>query len=207
MNRPNVESLKRELRRSFAALRDGLTPAERAEKSALLCEAVAREALLPLESKAGRPLVVCAYGAFRSEADPSGVREWCRGRGHLVIAPRVREDGEGMELRTVASPADWAPGRWGVPEPNPERTAPYPMDGPIDVVLVPGLAFDFRGGRLGYGGSYYDRLYAEREEAGANAALWLGFAFGLQKVGKLLPKEPHDLPLGGLATEDGILWF
>ncbi|CAM3639473.1 5-formyltetrahydrofolate cyclo-ligase [Cohnella lubricantis] len=237
MYRSQDEELKRELRRIVSARRDELTAVQREELSTRLAEAVRSEALVPLERRPGRPLVVCVYGAFRSEADPSAVEAWCRSRGHLVVAPRIRDDGEGMELRLLAQAEDWKPGRWGVPEPDPARTELYPLDGPLDAVLVPGLAFDGYGGRLGYGGGYYDRLYAERaaklaaataqaratseaeppsaSAAGAGSAaaseapgtLWLGFAYEIQKIDSRLPQEPHDLPLGGLATDAGITWF
>lgn len=357
MERPSVETLKRERRALLSARRDELAPREREAKSSLLCDAVARDALVPLERGASGPLVVCVYGAFRSEADPAGLAEWCRRRGHIVIAPRVLRSGEraaipsdqaiqngggrtsipsgqdssndeerttipfaqdssnageratipsdqdhtndrgravipssqvslnggdigttfadrgtlssrdngtffldrrslnqgdngtasadsstlsrgdsgtkaskreplsegdkgislsggdiGMELRKIDSPADdWTPGRWGVPEPNPAATEPYPISGEIDVVIVPGLAFDRKGGRLGYGGGYYDRLYAARRAAApepSRRTLWIGFAYARQvEEEEELPKEPHDLPLNGLATEEGIIWF
>lgn len=213
LNGTEADERKRELRAAAGYRRESLPPEGRAERSARLCGAVVRDALEPLAGKAGRPLVVAVYGAFRSEADPSAVADWCRRHGHRVVAPRVRERGEGMELRTIESPSDWRPGRWNVPEPDPDRTALYPADAPLDVVLVPGLAFDAQGGRLGYGGGHYDRLYAERRMAvaaahdGRDETLWIGFAFDAQRADQPLPQEAHDLPLSGLATEAGMLWF
>lgn len=197
---------KRQWRERFRAARDALPPEERARRSRQLCEAVLREALEPLAAKLARPLTVCAYGAFRSEADPEGIAAWCAERGYRIAATRVRDDGGGLELRAVASRADWKTGRWGVPEPDPQRCPALDPGEPVDAVLVPGLAFDRQGGRLGYGGGYYDRLYAARTSAG-QASLWIGFAFELQVADDPLPKERHDLEMDGLATENGLIWF
>ena len=209
MNAPGAEASKRARRRELAAERDRLAGGRRAELSAQLCRKAVREALKPLTEKRGRPLTVCVYGAFRSEADPAELADWCFRHGHRVVTPRIREDGDGMELRIVASPADWRPGRWNVPEPDPAKTAVYPLGEELDVVLVPGLAFDSAGGRIGYGGGYYDRLYAQRRAAArsADGTLWLGFGFAFQRTPDALPREPHDLPLDGLATEEGVSWF
>lgn len=200
-----MESVKAELRKTMAARRDALPPEERADRSARLCGAVIREALDPLGMRLGRSLTVAVYGAFRSEADPAAVLAWCASAGHRTVAPRIRADGGGMELRIVASQADWQTGRYGVPAPDPLRTAPLPPDERPDVVLVPGMAFDRRGGRIGYGGGYYDRL-AEAIGPG-DLPLWIGFAYELQIARQALPAEPHDLALHGLATENGLTWF
>ncbi|MDI4644198.1 5-formyltetrahydrofolate cyclo-ligase [Cohnella hashimotonis] len=193
------------LRKAMAVKRDALTPYEREARSRRLCDVVVAQALQPLGLKLGRPLTVVLYGAFRSEADPAGVLDWCVASGHRAVAPRVREDGSGMELRIVASSADWRPERYGVPSPDPLRTEPLAADVRPDVVLVPGMAFDRHGGRLGYGGGYYDRL-AEALGPGS-LPYWIGFAFALQLSGQVLPKEAHDLALHGVATEEGLIWF
>ena len=111
-----------------------------------------------------------------------------------------------MELRKVETLSDWIPGKWGVPEPDPRRTLLIEGTQPLDVVLVPGIAFHIQGGRLGYGGGYYDRLYAERQRSGNDETLWLGFSFAAQVVPERLPVEPHDLRLSALATEDRVVW-
>lgn len=193
------------LRKAMAARRDALTPDEREARSRRLCDVVVAQALQPLSQKLGRPLTVVLYGAFRSEADPAGVLDWCVAAGHRAVAPRIREDGGGMELRVVASAADWRPERYGVPSPDPVRTEPLDAGERPDAVLVPGMAFDRQGGRLGYGGGYYDRL-AEAIGPG-RLPYWIGFGYALQLSDEDLPKEAHDLALQGLATEEGLIWF
>ncbi|MFD2328406.1 5-formyltetrahydrofolate cyclo-ligase [Cohnella sp. GCM10020058] len=193
------------LRKSMAAKRDALAPDEREARSRKLCDVVVAQALQPLSLRLGRTLTVVLYGAFRSEADPAGVLEWCAAAGHRAVAPRIREDGSGMELRIVATKADWRPERYGVPSPDPLLTVPLAADVRPDAVLVPGMAFDRQGGRLGYGGGYYDRL-AEALGPG-RLPYWIGFAYALQLSDEALPKEAHDLALHGVATEEGLIWF
>ncbi|MBA3324978.1 MAG: 5-formyltetrahydrofolate cyclo-ligase, partial [Rhodobacteraceae bacterium] len=87
------------------------------------------------------------------------------------------------------------PGPFGTWHPMGEALTP-------DVLLVPMLAFDARGGRLGYGGGYYDRTLAElraRREVPA-----LGFAYGGQTV-DAVPHGPGDARLDGVVTEAGLL--
>lgn len=193
------------LRKAMAARRDALTPDERQALSLRLCDVVVAQALQPLCLTLGRPLTVVLYGAFRSEADPAGVLAWCVAGGHRAVAPRIRDDGGGMDLRIVSSPADWRPERYGVPSPDPLRTEPLAKDERPDAVLVPGMAFDRHGGRLGYGGGYYDRL-AETIGPG-RLPYWIGFAYALQLCDEALPKEAHDLALHGVATDEGLIWF
>lgn len=75
------------------------------------------------------------------------------------------------------------------------------------MVFVPGLAFDSRGGRLGYGRGYYDRLRAAWEAElpeTARPPVWAGLAYGLQLVQEV-PMDDHDAYMDMLITEDGII--
>lgn len=198
---------KSEWRKHMRAVRDAMPEAEREERSRRLCEIILAEAVEPMRADLGRPLNLCLYAAFRSEADPATLAANCMAAGDSLVAPIILPNGEGMALRRVEGVSSWRTGRWGVPEPDPERTAPWDMAVPPDIVLVPGLAFTARGGRLGYGGGYYDRLYERLTASPASPGLWIGFAFGAQVVEAELPAEPHDLRLSGLATDEGIAWF
>lgn len=208
MDRTFEETNKSDWRARMRAVRDSLSPSEREERSRLLCERVADGVLDPLRAKLGRPLNLCVYAAFRSEADPARLILENAKTGDRLIAPRILHGGEGMELREVEGLSSWIFGRWGVPEPDPANTAVWNPAIPPDVVLVPGLAFNEQGGRLGYGGGYYDRLYAKLlESCGRLSTLWIGFAFERQVIAERLPMEPHDLRLSGLATDAGVRWF
>ena len=196
---------KPQQRKEMAALRDAIPAQERAALSEQLCRRVWQELILPMRVKLGRPLTICVYGAFRSEADPQLLARLCLEAGDTVAAPRVT--GKDMEWRVISSPEDWQPGAWGVPEPDLARTEPLPVRAVPDAVLVPGLAFHPDGSRLGYGGGYYDRMYAAETAKGRTSICWIGFAFAQQISEKPLPKEPHDLILNVLATEEQLIWL
>lgn len=198
---------KAEWRRRMAAVRESLPVAERRRLSERLCSQVEDRILDPLRRRLGRPLGVCAYAAFRSEADPFPLLERCWEMGDTIFAPRILPGGEGMQLRKVEAFSNWTPGKWGVPEPDVLHTSLREDNQPIDIVLVPGLAFNVQGGRLGYGGGYYDRLFENSRINRNMDPLWIGFAFSAQVVDEPLPVEPHDLSLNGLATDAGVIWF
>lgn len=199
--------LKSEWRRRMKVVRDALSADERNWRSELLCRKLEEEVLQPLRTRLNRPAGVCLYASFRSEADPAKLLKYCREAGDELFAPRILPNEEGIELRKVEALSDWIAGRWGVPEPNSDRTVVWDGIRPLDIVLVPGLAFNLQGGRLGYGGGYYDRLYAKLRIIGREQQVWIGFAFGVQIVEAQLPIEPHDLRLDAIATEDGVRWI
>lgn len=199
------EWTKSEWRRRMAAVRDALPPGERSDRSLRLCERVEREVLAPMRIRLGRPLTVGVYAAFRSEADPLPLVRTCWLAGDTVAATRI-EGGE-LAWRIVREPGDWQPGAWGIPEPDPARTAALPASQAPDAVLVPGLAYHPAGGRLGYGGGYYDRLYAKERAAGRRNICWIGFALSPQVVTSKLPTESHDLRLDILVTDEKVIWL
>lgn len=208
MEERGAQGNKTERRSRMRAVRDGMPPDERKQSSERASERVAEEVLRPLRERLGRPLRVAVYAAFRSEADPARLMEACWSAGDIVLAPTILPGEEGMALRRVEALSSWISGRWGVPEPDPAATVPWDMAVAPDVVLVPGLAFDGRGGRLGYGGGYYDRLYARlRGDGDAAPGSWIGFAYERQVSDEPIPAEPHDLRLDALATEAGVRTF
>ncbi len=96
-----------------------------------------------------------------------------------------------------------APNRYGIPEP----VAPHEWFAPfqLDLVLVPLLAFDRRGHRLGHGGGYYDRSFAFlKEQARPTEPLLVGVAYAFQEV-EAFEAEPWDVPLDFVATEHELI--
>ena len=106
-------------------------------------------------------------------------------RGKTVLLPRVI-DGENMEIRTYCNAADLAPGSYGIMEPT---GTPYTAYSRIDVAVVPGMAFDPQGHRLGRGKGYYDRFLPK-----AANAYKIGLCFDFQKV-EAVPSDLNDVTM------------
>jgi len=190
---------KSELRTHFCTLRECLPAEEIAAASAALCRRLAHwlPGQLPnypttqLLTQPTTPPSILTYFAFRNEPDLSPLLDllpearW--------VAPRI----EGKHL--VLHPYDshhLVRHRFGMLEP----TADLPVIDPaeVDVALVPGVAFDRRGGRLGFGGGYYDRFLP------TTPALRVGVAFGQCLVDEL-PRAEHDQKMDWIATPSRII--
>lgn len=141
---------------------------------------------------------VIGYAAFGAEVDIDALLAHLAARGRGVFLPFV--DGDDLGIARVSDlEGDLAPGYRGVREPKAiGRRAARPER--VDVALVPGVAFDRSGGRLGYGGGHFDRLLARLRPQAAV----VGVAYGVQVV-KAVPRGSHDRGVDLLVTEAGIL--
>jgi 5-formyltetrahydrofolate cyclo-ligase len=141
------------------------------------------------------------YLAFRGEVETSRIIEDCLGRGVVVAAPlTLRADRRLVPLRLEGRAGELRKGAYGILEPDPARCSPVAPES-LDLVVVPGVAFDERGGRLGYGGGYYDR-FLRRHAAGA---IWAALAFEIQIVLEPLPLDAHDVRMDLIFTESRVL--
>ena len=179
---------KRVTRRALLAQRDALSELERASWSDKIAEAA--DTLLTREATRGA--VVALYASKGSEVDTAAIDAAARARGLIVAYPRVI--GDGIELAFHAARLDeLVPARFGLREP-PLQTPAVAL-GEISVFFVPGLAFDRRGGRIGWGRGHYDATLAA-----APGARRVGLAFEIQIVDGV-PREAHDAPLHMILTE------
>lgn len=183
-------------------------PAALAEaKSALRREALARRATLARPG-AGAALaeivlrhcppppgaLVAGFWPMGDEIDLRPLMQALQDAGHALALPVTPPRGQALTFRRWHWGAPLVPGRFGTSVP-PEDAPPATPE----ALLVPLLAFDAAGRRLGYGGGYYDRTLAVLPGAWA-----LGVAFAGQQVAKV-PAGAHDVPLHGIATEAGFL--
>lgn len=145
---------------------------------------------LPQVETAGTLLLFRGVG---TEPDTLPLFEALWARGKKLLLPRCLPRW-GMEARQVEPPDRLVPGPYGIPEP-PVDCPLEERDG-IDLILVPGLAYDRAGNRLGQGGGYYDRYLADCR--GITVALCRD-ALLLDRV----PVEPHDRPVDVVLTETG----
>ena len=141
----------------------------------------------------------CIIHIFLSKADEpetSQIIELAWRSGKQIGVPCVLPDTHELFHSQLNSFEDLRPGALGVLEPSPEqRTALIPES--FDLVIVPGVAFDRQGGRLGYGKGYYDRFLDN------SLAFRLALAFDFQLF-ETVPTESHDIPMDGILSEKGI---
>ena len=175
------------LRRDMAARRDALDAELRRSASA----EIARHLMASGIWRDARS--VFAYFAVGSEVQTMALMEAALREGKALYLPRCQSGGR-MQAVRVCSLDALIPGRFGIPEP-PEGEA---LEGAPGLCVTPGLAFDAGGGRIGYGGGYYDRfLSADRCTAAA-------LAYECQVI-RRVPTEAHDVPMDYIITPEGIL--
>ena len=143
--------------------------------------------------------IVSAFVAIGDETDPAPLIDLLRKEGHAIALPRVVRKGEKLVFHLYEKGAALAPGVFGLSQPAKDWPEAIP-----DVLVVPLLAFDARGNRLGYGAGFYDRTLAALRAS--RNILAVGFAFAGQEV----PDVPHresDEPLDWIVTETGARRF
>ena len=184
-----LKKRKKALRARALAARDEIPAAERARRS----EAIAERLMSIPEVAAATTVMV--FSSFGSEVETGPIIRRLASRGASVLLPRV------VEREMLAVP--YEPGdrltsaSFGAGEPSDGEPAD-PAD--IDVVVVPGLAFDLRGHRVGYGGGFYDRfLKLTRSDT-----LTVGVCFGSQVMDEV-PHGAGDRPIACLVTEETVI--
>jgi 5-formyltetrahydrofolate cyclo-ligase len=180
---------KAEIRRQIRAVRKLLPPAACAERAARACAQAAAVA----ELSGARTLI--AYVAMRKELDPHALCEQAWQRGARVGLPRIAE--QGLELHAHTSDAALVENELGVREPA-AACARIALS-EVDVILVPALAVDPRGYRVGYGGGYYDRLLVTLPNA-----LKIALVYDFQVVAEA-PNEAHDAPVDWIVSDARII--
>lgn len=190
MNRgEDVRKEKAALRRRAQALREGLGEKGRLQASRAI---VAR---LIADPKVNEARVWMVYAPFRGEVAIDGFVEalWSRGSA-TVLYPAVDRERKEIIPRRVAAFSELRPGAYGILEPA--ASAPEWDAQAIEAIVVPALAYDRRGFRLGYGGGFYDR-FLRRLSPGVriigvqyDALLW-----------ERCPAEPHDMVVDEVVTE------
>jgi len=140
--------------------------------------------------------IVAGYLPFRSEIDPRPAMMALHGLGYGVCVPVIEGRGRPLAFRAWTPASRTERGPFGVRVPA-EGAAVTP-----DLLLVPLLAFDPEGYRLGYGGGFYDRTLAAGRAAGPLTAI--GLAYAAQQVARV-PHGPHDARLDAVATEAGLV--
>jgi 5-formyltetrahydrofolate cyclo-ligase len=138
------------------------------------------------------------FASFRSEIETAPLAEWVLREGKVLCLPRILAPRIMAAFRIHDRTADLAPGAWGIPEPR-EGLPEVPPE-TVDLVFVPGSAFDEDGRRCGYGGGFYDTFLPRMRPGTPRVAL----AFEAQLVREIRLEE-HDLPVTVIVTERRVI--
>ena len=140
--------------------------------------------------------VVACYSPIGSEISPLAAMEEARAVGAIVAFPAFTNPGK--PFRFLAGEPS-ASGPFGILQPKRGAVAVEP-----DLVLVPLIAVDGRGTRLGRGKGHYDRVLAPLKRTGARI---VGVGWSIQRLVEELPRYPWDVPMDGFASPDSLEWF
>lgn len=185
--------MKQQLRQKTLALRSGLSAEQRRLYSEKIFE---RVKALPAYVNAK---TVMLYLDFRGEVETIALVEDLLASGKRVVVPVCNPDKTITPKEITNLTSDLMSGTWGIREPKPDVCKPVdPLA--IDLVLVPGVGFDLKGNRLGYGAGYYDRFIPLLRPGVPLAAL----AFEVQILTHIEP-DPHDCPMNMVVTESRII--
>jgi 5-formyltetrahydrofolate cyclo-ligase len=165
--------------------RDGQEPAQIAK----LSRAAQKSIIMSEKFRAAGS--VGAYFALGSEVRTDLIISEANKLGKIVALPRV--EGESISFYQHSDSNHLVKGRFGIMEPLPQTEIKV-----IDLLVVPGIAFDRRGYRLGYGKGYYDKFLLK------NPTVSIGLAYSIQLV-ENLPHGSHDRRMDAIATENGIV--
>jgi 5-formyltetrahydrofolate cyclo-ligase len=183
-------------------------------KSSIRREAIARRDALPADARtkaaeiiAARPfplalqpgVIVSGFFPLKSEINPIPLMRKLGGAGAQLALPVVAGRGKPLIMRAWSFGAPLASGVWGIREPTPDAEEVAP-----DILLVPLLAFDRRGHRIGYGAGYYDMTVAALRARKPVVAL--GIAYAAQEI-DAVPVTPRDARLDLVLTEREVIDF
>lgn len=193
----SVMSDKSKLRRQLQELRQKISIQAQRQASQELCDILCKHpAFLSADSIAG-------YVAINGEIDPQPLLQRAEHLGKHIYLPVLIAD-RMVFVRHHPGASGLSRNRFGIPEPAYDKELELKPSA-INLVLVPLLAFDSEGRRLGMGGGFYDRTFSFKgKRSPATRPLMLGLAHACQQV-KRIPVDHWDIPLAGVATDRALI--
>lgn len=181
---------KQTLRTEMKKRRQSLTPAEIQSRSDRICRQLAA---LPAYQNAK---TIVLYAAAFGEANPAALLPALWESGKTVCLPKCMENPRTLQMLTLPPAGKLIPGAYGILIPaDGEILAPAE----IDFVVVPGIAFDRQGARVGFGAGYYDRFLSQSQ------AVKVGFCYDFQVV-ETVDTAPHDVRMDYIVTESELIF-
>lgn len=143
---------------------------------------------------------IMCFVSFGSEVDTHSIIQNSLENSKKIFVPYIEEGKKEMKISQIESFDDLVPGRFNILEPKADKIREASKDD-LDLIIVPGLVFDKKGYRIGYGGGYYDKFMASMKKNTKK----LGISFNFQLINDKLPKDEFDIPVNYILTEKGII--
>jgi 5-formyltetrahydrofolate cyclo-ligase len=188
----SIDSRKTQIRRDAVTRRDALPAVERAAAAATI-------AARPLPVAVPSGAIVSGFSPLKSEINPVPLMRAFAAAGARLALPVVAGRGKPLIMRAWNFGEPLASGVWGIREPPESAPEVFP-----DILIVPMLAFDRSGHRIGYGAGYYDMTIARLR--GMKPVFALGIAYAAQEIAEI-PTTPRDAALDLVLTEREMIDF
>ena len=192
MKKEVTRTCKERLRKRVLAVRMGLDRGQVKVGGQAILEKVLR-----LEAYRRAKLVHTYVSSKENEVDTRALIGTCLAHGKRVAVPVVMPGTKTLAHALIDDLDQLVVGPWGLAQPDPAAATWLPAEARIDLVVVPGLAFDRRGQRIGWGGGYYDRFLAQVQ------AVKIGLCYDALVL-DCIPGEPHDVPVDLVVAETAI---
>lgn len=185
--------IKKKIRRETLQKRDSISQQLKSEKDISILQHII---MLPEFSSAK---TILFYASFRSEVDTMDMIKLSLHLGKAAVLPRVCKEEDILKLYEIKTLDELARGYMWILEPSVDEDRLRNLSD-IDLVIIPGAAYDTRGNRLGYGAAYYDKLLVTMEKKIPIVAP----AYEEQVVEKI-PAEPHDIKVDKIVTDKRVI--
>ncbi len=140
---------------------------------------------------------ILLYASFRSEVDTLDLLKYCVDYGKIIVLPKVDRDNDELALYRIEDMNEVVAGYMGIPEPQVHEGRRMPVE-EMDLIIVPGVAFDGHCNRLGYGKGFYDKLLTR----GAKARIAIAYE---EQIVEYIPSEPYDIKMDKIITDKRII--
>ncbi len=192
----NKAEKKKSMRSAYLKKRNEMTP----EKRVAASEKIKAWVFANKRFKTAKTIFV--YASCKSEVETKEIIRGALRMGKRVAVPKVT--GAEMDFYEITSWEELFPGYQGILEPQTDGKEPVlPVDS--DVMLLPGVAFDRSGGRIGYGGGYYDRYWNRINSTYGSKPYLMALAFVCQICPGKIPAEEHDKKMNCILTERRVI--
>lgn len=179
---------KKEIRKKILEYRETIDPEERSKWDESIFNKLINCDLYKCAN------TIFAFVSFKTEVDTHKIIKHALDNGKTICVPKINSKQEGVKLYKIDSFDQLKKGYFGILEPS--ESCPAVNSNDLDLILMPGVAFDRHGGRVGYGAAFYDRFLSNMNRQVDKIALAYHF-----QVLESVPMSEHDVRIDGIITE------